>query len=243
MKKATLSSLLLLSLTVTAWARPEREEVVYRPVQIIDVPTADTLGQYGYNTLFRFAKEGNLQGKFTFGIFPRLNLGFALDSQHLIGNDKNPKLNNPTINVRFRIFDGKGIIPAFAIGYDGQGYNYNRDRKEYDQREKGFYLVGTTGLFTPDLQWTFGVNVFDFDEGNATRGFTGFSYTYEQTVGVMAELDSATEWDERRINYGLKYFITPVFTVDAVGRYVPIAYNSSEHETERIVILSYTGSF
>ena len=115
--------------------------------------------------------------------------------------------------------------------------------EEYNQREKGLYLVSSSEIIVPDLMFHLGGNIFDFDEGNSARAFTGMSYVYEHTVGLLFEYDNATEYDERRINYGLKLFITPVFTVDLAGRYVPVALDSDEHETERIVILSYTGSF
>ena len=59
----------------------------------------------------------------------------------------------------------------------------------------------------------------------------------------MFEYDSAFEYDERRINFGGKYYVTPVFTVDVAGRNIPEHPGSSARETERIVKLSYTGSF
>jgi hypothetical protein len=214
----------------------------YRAIEVIDTPTAEVVDHYGYLVSFRFGKDGNLQNKSIFGVFPRLNLGFGLDGENVIGTG-DTRLNKPTINVKFRLFDGKGILPAFALGYDGQGYVYNRPAGEYEQREKGFYAVTTSEILVPNMFLNVGVNRFDFDHGDTTRAFAGWSYTYEQIVGLMFEWDHATKYKERRLNYGLKYFITPVFTVDLVGRNIPEHAGSSSRETERIVRLTYIGTF
>ncbi|MBV9079705.1 MAG: hypothetical protein JO102_01145, partial [Elusimicrobia bacterium] len=87
-------------------------------------------------------------------------------------------------------------------------------------------------------------DAYDFDKKTKNRGFAGLSYVYQQTVGLLFEWDNATEWKERRINFGLRYFVTPVFTVDAIGRNVPEPGTpDKERETERVLRLGYTGSF
>ncbi len=211
-------------------------------VELIDTPTPDAVDHYGYYVSFRFGKDGNLQNKTIFGVFPRLNLGFGLDGERILGTG-DARLNKPTINLKLRAFDGKGLLPAVALGYDGQGYHYNKTEDEYEQRQKGFYLVGGWHPFTPDLSWTLGMDVFDFDTGNSVRGFTGLTYTYQKLVGFMFEYDNFDDYKDRRLNFGAKVYITPVFTVDLVGRDVPKTFRSDERETERVIRLTYTGSF
>lgn len=211
-------------------------------VDVIDTPTADVVDHYGYNVSFRFGKEGNIQNKSLFGLFPRLNMGFGLDGEKIIGTD-NARLNKPTINIKFRLFDGKDVVPALALGFDGQGYVFNKTLDEYEQREKGFYLVGTWHPIVPEFQFNLGADIFDFDHGNPVRGFTGASYTYEHIVALLAEWDNFDFSKERRINYGAKIYITPVFTVDLLGRNIPKYSGAKSRETERIVRLGYTGSF
>ncbi len=213
-----------------------------RDINVIDIPTAEVVDHYGYNVSFRFGSEGALQTKTSFGVFPRLNLGFGLDGERVLGTE-DARLNKPTINIKFRLFDGKKNLPALALGYDGQGYVYNRTSDEYEQREKGLYLVSTSEIFAKDLLLHIGGNIFDFEEGDSVRGFAGLSYTYEQTVGLLFEYDHATEYNERRINFGLRYFVSPVFTVDGIGRNIPDGADGTARETERIVKLNYTGSF
>lgn len=214
----------------------------YRGIEVIDTPTAEVVDHYGYNVGFRFGQDGNLQAKTTFGVLPRLNLGFGLDGEKIIGTE-NSRLNKPTINVRFRVFDGKGFVPALALGYDGQGYVYNKDLGEYEQREKGFYLATTSEIFVPNMFLNLGVNRITFDQGNMTRTFAGWSYMYQQTIGLLAEYDSITEYSERRISGGLRYFVTPEFTVDFAGRNIREHPWTDHRVTERIVRLCYTGSF
>jgi hypothetical protein len=213
-----------------------------RDIQVIDIPTADVVDHYGYNVNFRFGSEGALQTKTAFGVFPRLNMGFGLDAERVLGT-RDARMNKPTLNVKFRLFDGTEVLPALAIGFDGQGYVWNKTLDEYEQREKGLYAVASHEIIVPDLMLHLGVNHFDFDHGNSTRGFVGLVYTIDQILGLMVEWDHATEFDERRVNFGAKYYVTPVFTVDAIGRNIPERAGSDSRETERIVRLNYTGSF
>jgi hypothetical protein len=59
----------------------------------------------------------------------------------------------------------------------------------------------------------------------------------------MFEWVNFDDYDDRRINFGAKIFVNPVFTVDLIGRDIPLTYRSQDRDTERIVKLSYTGSF
>jgi hypothetical protein len=220
------------------------EASVARPYigDVIDIPTADLVDHYGYNVNFRFGKEGNLQTKTAFGVFPRLNLGFGFDGEKVIGTESS-RLNKPTINVKFQLFDGRKNLPALALGFDGQGYEWDKSKDEYEQREKGLFLVASKEAFFPGFNVHVGGNIFDFDHGNSTRGFAGLTYIYERLIGLMFEWDHATEYRERRINYGAKYFVTPAFTIDAAARNVRENPAFHKRETERIVRLNYTGSF
>jgi hypothetical protein len=242
-KYLMITAFLALSPVSSVFSETAVAEWKYREVEVVDTPTADVVDHYGYNVSFRFGKDGALQAKTLFGVFPRLNLGFSLDGERMIGTE-DARLNKPTLNVKFRMFDGPGVLPALAIGYDGQGYYFDRTLDEYTQKEKGLFLVATKEILVSNLMFNVGVNNYDLEEGDSTRCFTALSYNYLQTVGLMLELDHFNEFDkERRVNFGLKYFVTPVFTVDVIGRNVPEVPRSVSRETERIVRLSYTGSF
>jgi hypothetical protein len=218
--------------------------VLSRNPEIVDVPTAEVVDHYGYRVSFRFGTAGAVQNKTAFGVFPRLNIGFGLDSEGLIGTG-DARLNKPTINVKFRIFDGYSIIPAIALGWDGQGYVWNKQLDEYEQRERGLYAVGTSEFLVRNLQIHFGGNISDFnsDESNDPRAFAGVTYSIPPYATLMAEYDNIRRYDERRINYGLRWFLSPNFTVDLAGRNIPEHVGTKSRITERIVKLNYSGSF
>ena len=66
-----------------------------------------------------------------FGVLQRLNLGASMQADRFIGTESSIKFVRPEIQVKFRFYDGGQYIPALALGYDGQGYFYDRVRKKY----------------------------------------------------------------------------------------------------------------
>lgn len=206
-------------------------------VELIDIPTAEAVDHYGYHASFRFYSQGGLLAKTAFGVLPRLNIGFGLDTESFIGS-QTPDLNRPTLNVKFRFFDGKREMPALALGYDGQGYFFNETTDEYVQREKGLYLAATAEAFLPELRLHGGGNVYDFSD-DKVYGFAGIDYTYENKLALMFEADNLHVARESRLNLGGRYYVTPGFSVDVAGRDLW----AGGRKAERIVRLNYFGSF
>jgi hypothetical protein len=54
-------------------------------MELIDVPTAEVLDRYGFDSTFRFYSGGGMLAKTHFGVFPRLNVGFSLDADGFVG--------------------------------------------------------------------------------------------------------------------------------------------------------------
>ncbi|HRY29477.1 MAG TPA: hypothetical protein P5079_05490 [Elusimicrobiota bacterium] len=205
---------------------------------LVDTPTAEIVDHYGYNLGFRLYSGGGVLTKGTFGVFPRLNVGFGLDAEKFIGADT-VDLNPPTLNAKFRLFDGKRYLPALALGYDGQGYFYDHSTDKYLQREKGLYLVGGEEVFTPGLTLTGGANIYDFSD-DRIYAFAGVNYVYENFLGVVFELDNVHGKPRtNRMNAGVRCFVTPSVSVDVSGRDLWAA----SRKAERIVVVNYIGSF
>lgn len=223
---------LLLSLTVCGSARAEK-----LMTDLTDVPTAEVVDHYGYNVNFRFYTGGGVLARTAFGVFPRLNIGFGLDTEQLIGN-QTADINRPTLNVKFRIFDGKRSLPALALGYDGQGYFFNDVTDKYVQREKGLFLVGSGEIIVPDLTFHAGANVYDFHD-DKYFGFTGINYLIEDLVGISFEVDNIRVARDNRMTAGFRYYVTPSFSVQLAGRDL----GAAGRKAERIVRLEYFGSF
>jgi len=224
----------------------EDDSVVVSDINQIDIPTASAFDKYAFRFGSRLYSGGGAQVNLGFGIHDRLSLGTSFLIDGLIGNDTHIRMRVPEIDVKFRFWDGGRYIPAFALGYNGQGYFYDSDLKEYQEDEKGLYLVGTSELL-PAFFANFGVNMFDFDT-NKVYGFIGFNYTLEEVVTIMAEYDNLFHHvtSQERFNAGLRFHITPEFSVDVAVRDINCSghyKNGAERHPERMVQLSYDAKF
>lgn len=205
---------------------------------LIDTPTAEVVDHYGYNLSFRLYTKGGVLTKTAFGVFPRLNIGFALDAENFIGSDT-VDINPPTLNVRWRFFDGKRHLPALALGYDGQGYFYDESKDEYIHREKGLYLAASAEVLTPGMNLHGGGHIYDFSE-DKVFAFGGVSYLHEDFVGVTFEADNVGgRARHHRLNGSVRAFVTPSLSVDVGARDLWAA----GRKAERIVLINYFGSF
>jgi hypothetical protein len=207
-------------------------------VELIDIPTAEVVDHYGVDSSFRFYSGGGVLTKVAFGVLPRLNVGFGLDAQRFIGN-RSVDLNRPTINMKLRAFDGSRSLPALALGYDGQGYFFNKRTDKYDEREKGLYAVGSGEIIVPGLSLHGGLNMFDFKD-DRVYGFAGTQYLFEDVVGVSFEADNMFYRPrDIRYNVGARYYVTPGFSLDLAGRDLWAA----GRRAERIIRIVYSASF
>jgi hypothetical protein len=216
-------------------ARPVRAAGLL--ANLIDTPTAEVVDHYGYSLNFRLYSGGGVLTKTAFGVLPRLNVGFGLDAEQFIGADT-VDMNRPTLNVKFRAFDGKRHLPAVAVGYDGQGYFFDDRTDEYLQREKGLFIVGSGEIIVPNLSLHGGLNMYDFSE-DEVYAFTGLNYLYYEVVGLSVEVDNIHTARRNRINGGLRYYITPSVSVDLAARDLFAAGRKSE----RVILIGYFGSF
>jgi len=212
---------------------------------VIDAPTAAILDYGGYSTLSRFYTQGGFLEYLSFGVYPRFNLGVSLAINGLIGNERTVRVRPPEVQVKFRFFDGDGTLPALAAGYDGQGFGYSPGEKLYHDRQRGFYVVGTQELGLPGLQAHPSFNISDFDS-NSIFGSIPLSYSIRDKVTVLFEWDNINNFNDSRVNSGLRVHLTPNlnadFAVRRIGQGGSFA-DGSPRGPERIVQLKYSGSF
>ncbi|MBN1384661.1 MAG: hypothetical protein JW983_07275 [Elusimicrobia bacterium] len=210
-----------------------------KPVEIIDIPTAEVVEYTSFKLSFRMHGSGGIIPKMVFGVFKPINIGMSWDINNLIGTGHNEiDTQPPAIFFKARIFSGGMIIPAIAIGYDGQGYGtYNDDTDKYQYREKGIYLTLTREFFIPGLETSFGCNIYDFDD-DGLFGFIGFCYGIENKILFLGEYDNISSAPENRANLGAKIFITDKVDVGVAGRNL-----FRGPESERIAIIKYNGKF
>jgi hypothetical protein len=213
---------------------------------VIDTPTAAVLDYMGYASRTRFFSRGGIIQYVNFGIFQRLNLGASLNIDGVIGSDRDVRLRAPDVQVKYRFFDGDRYIPAFAVGYDGQGWVYNVPGKRYNERQRGFFVVGSQELGVPGLMGHPSFNISDFDTNNIFAALP-LTYNLRDKVEFLAEWDNAFNTiSNSRLNAGLRAFVTPNFSIDFAVRRIGrggLYSDGQERGEERIVQLKYSGNF
>lgn len=212
---------------------------------LIDVPTAGILDYGGYSSRTRFFSNGGVMEWLSFGVFQRVNLGASMNVEKLLGTASPVKVTRPDLQLKLRAYDGDATIPAVAVGFDGQGYLYNRKDLKYNQRQRGLYVMGTQEIRFPGLEAHAGMNISDFDS-DSIFGTLAVSYNVRDKVLVMAEWDNINNYMDSRVNMGLRAYVTPAFHLDFAARGIGQGGDYSDgvsRGAERIVMFKYTGNF
>ncbi|MCJ7507238.1 MAG: YjbH domain-containing protein [candidate division Zixibacteria bacterium] len=112
------------------------------PRKLIDCPTAALLPRGSFDFDIRFFPNGGVNIALGIGLMKRLNVGMSYGGEEIIG-DKDPNWN-PRIEfaVKYRLINESYMMPAFALGFDSQGYGaYDDSLDRYANKSKGFYGV------------------------------------------------------------------------------------------------------
>jgi len=212
---------------------------------LIDEPTAGVLDHGGFSSRTRFFNQGGVAEWLSFGVYPRLNIGGSLNIDQLLGTGTPIKVASPELQAKFRFYDGDRIIPAFAVGFDHQGWLYNRPEQRYNQRQRGLYFVGSQEIGVPGLQAHAGMNISDFNSSKVF-GFFGLSQNISDKVLLMAEWDNVRTYSDSRLNMALRTYVSPNLALDFGGRGVGQGghfTNGVSRGAERFVQIKYIGSF
>ncbi len=205
-------------------------------VDLVDAPTANVIDYGGYRLNFRLYSKGGVIGHLSFGVFRRLNIGASWDNEEVIGSET-PTTNKPTLNLKFRAYDGSNILPSVAIGFDGQGRFFDKTLDEYREREKGLYIAMTREIIFPRLEIHAGGNIAQFKDG-IVNGFTGLSYAVEKRLALVMEYDNIRVGPQNRWNAGVRVMPIPSLSIDFAFRRI-----ASNQDKERVVRINYVGSF
>lgn len=210
---------------------------------LVDIPAADILDHGSFESNFRFFTDGGLVTKLNFGVFRILNVGFSLTVDKFIGNEKTD-LQQPELQVKIRLFQGNPGLPSLAIGFDSQGYRFNKERDRYTDEERGLYLAASQEVFWPSLFLHGGIAVADFDDDKVI-GFFGLHYDIQERVALFTEYDNLRSFDKNRLNAGFRVFVTPSFNVDFAVRDIGAGgtVDGFRRYHERIIRLEYVGAF
>lgn len=234
--------LILFLLAPAGWAEekysePEETEPP-KTIELIDVPTAQTLEYGAYNTNFRFDAAGGLTSRLVFGVLRPINLGISFDIDGMIGNQP-LEFRRPGIYFKARAYGGSLRLPAIALGYDGQGYGrFDNEANVWTHAEKGIFLSLTKELAAEGLEWTLGTSINNFNQGADAQAFFGVSYDIEHRVLLIAEYDNIRDLGTSRFNLGLRARVIRQVYIDFAARNIFRGPNS-----ERILRIDYRGLF
>jgi hypothetical protein len=213
--------------------------------EIVDAPTTAVLDNYGFSSRSRFYAQGGVLQYLTFGVYPGVNLGVSGAIDGLIGDEKNVRLRSPTVQVKYRFFEGDNELPSLAVGFDGQGYRWNSGFKRFNQRQRGLYLVATKEVGVPGFEFHPSFNISDFDS-NAIFGSLPLTLNIRDKATLLAEWDNIANFRDSRLNAGLRAHLTPRFNVDFAVRAIGAGGRYSDRAPrgpERIVQLRYAHNF
>ena len=120
------------------------------------------------------------------------------------------------------------------------GYLYQTSTRDFLQKEKGLYLVGSHEILLPNLELHAGVNIPRVDEDGTPFGFFGASWKIVDSFALLAEYDNIQKAPNNRLNLGGRFWVTSFFNVDVAARNVGRGEASG---AERIVRLNYVTNF
>ncbi len=170
------------------------------PVDLINTPSAGTLGRGCLSTEMRFAPGGGVLGGLQVGVSERFDIGLSYGGGRIIGNEKIVWNGQPGVIAKFRILDESNIYPAIAMGYNSQGYGEYIDSLEmYEIRSMGAYLVASKNwntILNSQIGIHLGVN-YSFeqpDSVNVPSVFMGISLEISPQLGIFIEYDSAIDY-------------------------------------------------
>ncbi len=109
---------------------------------------------------------------------------------------------NPRIEfaAKLRLLNESYLMPAFVLGYDGQGIGlYNDSLERYQYKSKGFYGVISKNylVFDYPVGFHFGANysLENEDKDKNISLFVGSDVRFNESVGAILEYDLGTNDD------------------------------------------------
>lgn len=204
--------------------------------ECVNTPTAEVIN-YGIGELtVRVYSGGGVVTRFVFAPFNRVSFGGSLDVEKLIGYET-PKVHDPAFYFKWKIFDGTVIFPAVALGYDGQGYNFNNN--SYTFPAKGVFLTFSQNILLDKLFLNYGVNLAKYKEETRMFGFAAVKFTLEDIVNLSVEIENVGEVDIQRVNLQCGIVLAKIVNVDILF----INLGKTAEDIERQVRINYQYKF
>jgi hypothetical protein len=181
-------------------------EEMIQPRRLIDSHTAGVLPKAGYDFECRIYPNGEngtngdgLLLGISVGITDRLNIGLSYGGDGLIGRGRYARLNPwPGALIKYRIIDETFFLPAFALGYDHQGFGgIQPDHYTgYVYKSQGLFVaLSKNYLFFSTVQLGLHGSVnFSLEDIKNVRwpdGFIGLDLSINEELALAFEYDLA----------------------------------------------------
>ncbi|MDA3793345.1 MAG: hypothetical protein PF545_06835 [Elusimicrobia bacterium] len=210
-------------------------------VEIIDTPTAESVGFGSYDLSFRLYDRGSIMARLLYGIIMKdLTLGLSFDAENVVGAGE-VKAHRPYLYIKLPLYTGGYKWPAVSVGFDEQGLGrYDDTDKIYQFNPMGFFMVMTKTGMGPGLNMGAGINA-DYSitktDDTGLKGFVNASYTLGPEFMMLAEVRDIYSWSSY-VNAGARYMLTPelhfefsALNIGGIGK------------VERIISVNYSGRF
>lgn len=192
-----------------------------QPRKLIDCPTAGLLPRGSFDFDIRIYPEGGVITALEIGITNRLMIAISFGGENVIGEGKADWNPDMEFAVKYRFLHETYFLPAFAMGYDGQGYGpYDDSLKRYTYKSKGFYAVISKSYLVGDvpvgLHGGMNYSLEDKDDKNLPI-FIGCDIRLNEGLGFVLEYDLATNDDHEDniygqgwgyLNFGIQWFFS-----------------------------------
>jgi hypothetical protein len=204
---------------------------VLAPCQLIDGHTAGVLPRAVYALEVRAYPNGNtvysgsgLMLGISVGIFDRLTIGLSYGGDGVISREK-PTFD-PSLGalIKYRLIEESYFVPAFAIGYDHQGYggvddNYNG----YIYKSAGFFLAASKNyLLLASVQMGLHGGIdYSLEDHSRIRwpnGYAGLDIGINEQFSFFTEYNLALNYSNTDqnplkgfLNVGVQWAFSPQF--------------------------------
>ncbi|HNR66730.1 MAG TPA: hypothetical protein PKN04_01770 [bacterium] len=209
----------------------ERDPLMYRPTELIDIPTAFLLEGGEVTSILRFYEEGGLLGRMSVGVSSRIMFGVSFGGTRMLGADDIIWNEMPGVHFVYRIVKENLDFPEIVLGIDTQGYGkYWRlddyrdpsfpdyipeiDKTKqlldrYSYKSRGFYAMASKGyesFRTVGLHIGASVSTETADSDKSPTLFGGLDLELTNDICALMEYDFAINDDKiKNTNNGRGY--------------------------------------
>lgn len=216
-------------------------------VQLVDVQSAHTFPRGTYSLGLRAVPSGGVIAGLRVGVTDYVLVGLSYGASNFVGSGEPAWDDRVEFDIKVRVAEEVGAIPALAAGYDSRGYGPKLDRGGYEKASLGFYAVASKTLpFSEYWQLHVGVSRTMEEERARPDMFVGATARFSKEFSVLAELQTAIERedgsDESRIGYlnvGLRWVFMEELELDLYFRNLVGPSESLELSSRSLAFVFY----